>query len=730
MKIPDLPVGDNPEPLKLPHFPSRHQAVIWRNWELVPVERLAQALRTGNDTILQDAREMGLRVPPRIAPGWQRHGYITIIKANWHLLPYEQMLQILDWTPEQFHRALMHEDFLWSKVGGRKPDCKIVVRRPLKPDEKKRTAEIRRLVKKYFQDTKTCREEPPFTFLDNWKRTKKPAGTGQRRFKTSFVYPYYVPYGEFFAGESELAKNGFLDRLSICGVNGIWVPFSMHDFIPFHPLLDADSDSSARLERLKKLAEHAARRKMEIFLYVNEPRALPKECFAGHPGLAGTEHPYLDVVSLCTSSPAVRDYLREGFAYLFRHVPLLAGLFTITRSELPTNCLSHNREKMCPRCIKRPHEEVIAEVNRLIAEGAHSEKPDARVIAWNWGWHPAWEEKAIDLLPDSVELMCTSESGTIVSMAGVEAMTSDYLLSQPGPGEHSLRLWRRARMRGLKTVAKIQMNNSWECSALPWLPVPYLVEEHINRLAGAGVDGVMASWTLGGYPGGNLELLSSSAAELAKRDFGEKAAPLVKRAWYCFGEALRNFPPSLPVLYTAPQNYGPQNLLYLKPTGYRATMIGFPYDDIKAWANIYPQEIFEEQFRKLSEEWKEGLEPLKKARGLVPAGKKDNLSELERIALAAYCHFRSAYLQIVFVRMRAKRSPENRRRLIEILREEIELARMLHRLAKKDSRIGFEATLQYLYTANDLKEKTLNCEYIIRYLQERLKTPGSSAREA
>jgi len=39
-----LPVGNRPAPVALPHFPDALHAVIWRNWELVPVERLAQVL--------------------------------------------------------------------------------------------------------------------------------------------------------------------------------------------------------------------------------------------------------------------------------------------------------------------------------------------------------------------------------------------------------------------------------------------------------------------------------------------------------------------------------------------------------------------------------------------------------------------------------------------------------------------------------------------------------------
>ena len=40
MKMEDLETANSPKPLDFPHFPTRWQAVLWRNWGLVPVERL------------------------------------------------------------------------------------------------------------------------------------------------------------------------------------------------------------------------------------------------------------------------------------------------------------------------------------------------------------------------------------------------------------------------------------------------------------------------------------------------------------------------------------------------------------------------------------------------------------------------------------------------------------------------------------------------------------------
>jgi hypothetical protein len=56
--------------------------------------------------------------------------------------------------------------------------------------------------------------------------------------------------------------------------------------------------------------------------------------------------------------------------------------------------------------------------------------------------------------------------------------------------------------------------------------------------------------------------------------------------------------------------------------------------------------------------------------------------------------------------------------MIAILDEEIRLARSLYDLAASDSRIGYEASNHYYYTAQDLREKVLNC----LDLRERLKS--------
>ncbi len=299
-----------------------------------------------------------------------------------------------------------------------------------------------------------------------------------------------------------------------------------------------------------------------------------------------------------------------------------------------------------------------------------------------------------------------SEWGKEFEFQGIKGSVVDYSMSQVGPSEESLSVWKAAKERGLKTVAKVQLNNSWECSAVPYLPVPYLVKEHLDNLEKAGVTGLMSSWTLGGYPGPNLSLTFRSVEEMGQEFFGEKASKGICGAWKIFGEAFQEFPFHVGVLYVAPLNYGPMALFFEEPTGYSATMIGFPYDDLKGWRVIYTEEIFESQFDKLCKKWERGLEELKKAKSMIPAEKSSNFEDLENVSEAAFCHFKSTLNQIRFVR---ERNAGETGFLLEIIDNEVDITKRLLAVMLKDSRIGFEASNHYYYTKNDLFEKILNC---------------------
>jgi hypothetical protein len=237
---------------------------------------------------------------------------------------------------------------------------------------------------------------------------------------------------------------------------------------------------------------------------MNEPRAMPAAFFKDRPGMQGVREG--DHWALCTSAPEVRGWLSDSLAHVFRSVPDLGGVFTITASENLTNCASHGGQAGCPRCKDRPAAEIIAEASAAVEAGVHRARPDAKVIVWDWGWGD-WAGEAIARLPKSVWFMSVSEWSKPITRGGVATAVGEYSLSAVGPGPRATAHWALARQAGLKTVAKVQVNNTWELSAVPYLPVLDLVAEHASNLAAARIDGLMLSWSLGGYPSPNLEVV-------------------------------------------------------------------------------------------------------------------------------------------------------------------------------------------------------------------------------
>src|ERR1017187_7383066 len=119
----DLPRGSAPKPVLFPHFPDRLHAFVWRNWQLVPARRMAEVVGASAGDIVRLGRSMGLAGPPHITVEQQRRAALSIIRRNWHLLSYEQLLRLLGWAAEDLAFTLREDDFLFIKLGNLKPQC-------------------------------------------------------------------------------------------------------------------------------------------------------------------------------------------------------------------------------------------------------------------------------------------------------------------------------------------------------------------------------------------------------------------------------------------------------------------------------------------------------------------------------------------------------------------------------------------------------------------------------
>ncbi len=447
------------------------------------------------------------------------------------------------------------------------------------------------------------------------------------------------------------------------------------------------------------------------------------------------------IFAMCASSPEVRQWLSDSLAHVFGQVPELGGIFCITASENLTNCFSHGLRQFCPRCSKRQGAEVIAEVIQTFRDGVRRSSPDAEVIAWDWDWGEDWARNGVNAatviqrLPNDVALLSVSEWDQTINRGGFATKVGEYSLSVVGPGPRAIRNWERARRRGLVTLAKVQFNNTWEISAVPYIPVPQLVAENCENLLKQGVNGLMLSWTLGDYPSPNFEVAreyyfshlpkaGQALRKVAVRRYGPEAAALVLDAWKAFSMAFEEYPMGGgDVVYHIPMQHGPANLLRVDPTGFKATMVLFPYDDYKSWIGRYPVEIVEKQFEKMANLWKPGLENFRKALTFVPPHQQASARKDLGIAETCYLHFQSVANQIRFYRMQLEMRLAKREghtdiaaQLTQIAEKEIELAIRQYDIAKQDSRIAYKASNHYYYRPLDLIEKVLNCKHVIGQL--------------
>lgn len=801
-----------------PHFPNRLYQFVWRNWELANLDRMAKVVQSRPDQLAALAAEMGLPAKRQLSEDYLRRIYITVIRQNWHLLPQDQLVELLGWDAERFAFTLKEDDFLDHKLGLSKPNCEALRYHSPTKEEHGKAVSVRNALKQAFPNGIKSLGQPRFSFVEQFslpdlgpgwqvsapsgstalraaaKRFSSGSASGKRvelqvdnaaqlgpgdfritphtagvqilasddrgairglyalrgekhwpvEAKTSkeiwthrFLYSYFALYGDpLMEGDAAGLPDGYLDQAAANGMNGVWIQGVLNNLAPSQTFPEFGKDWETRLKNLRLLVERAERFGLRVYLYLNEPRAMPDEFFRNRMNIRGTKHQNL--FAMCTSTAQVQNWLRQSLSHVFQQVPSLGGVFTITMSENHTNCFSHggawgDRNPVatgCPRCSKRTGAETIAEFVQTIRDGIREQSRTAEIMSYDWGWGTPLAEALIPKLPKDTSIISISEWSQPVSRGGVNTTVGEYSMSVVGPGPRATQNWALARKQGVAALAKTQFNNTWEISAVPYIPVLPLVLDHADRLTKAGISGVMASWTCGGYPSANLRASSAYAFEPrpsrneilqteAERIYGPAGMKEAVRAWEIFSEAFQFFPYGV-AIYVLPVQHGPANPLRLHPTGLAPGMILFPYDAYKSWSGAYPPSVVQTLMAKLARRWAEGVAILER---IDIRGQKEAVLELA-IARTCHTHFESTANQVEFYLLRdeapgaaPERTQAIRARMIELAQRERELARLQFEVTQGESLIGYEASNHYYYTPADLLEKILNCDQVIAELR-------------
>ncbi|MDD4873119.1 MAG: hypothetical protein PHR77_21405, partial [Kiritimatiellae bacterium] len=397
MQANDLPKGKAPLPVSLPHFPDRLHAFVWRNWQLVTPERMAAAIDAKTSDILKLGKAMGLERPPRISAEQRKRSCLTVIRRNWHLLPYEQLLKLLNWTPEEMAFTLREDDFMYIKMGSLKPQCEPLKYSPPDPATVEREKEIAQIAGKYFPDGVCQTSDELFGFVSRLSEkpsSKRETEAQKTLFSPRFCYSYFALYCDpLLDRDADPYPDGYLAQLAATGVDGVWLQAVLSKLSPFPWDEKLSARYEERLANLRALVKRARKHGIGIYLYLNEPRSMPLAFYETRPQLKGVVEN--DYAALCTSAPEVQQYLINAVASISKAVPDLGGFFTITGSENLSNCWSHHKGTGCPRCGKRTAAEVIAETNGLFQQGIKQAGTGAKLIAWDWGWADPWVEGII-----------------------------------------------------------------------------------------------------------------------------------------------------------------------------------------------------------------------------------------------------------------------------------------------------------------------------------------------
>lgn len=708
---------ESPEaPIVQPYFPSPAHQFVWRNWDLVPCAGIARALRTDEQSVQRMGQEMYLNADAA-CPVLQERLVFNVLRRNWSFVPRQQIATLLDFRESDLEKLLDRDAFYRSHLGSqaRFPNVELSrdfskssmpwFQRSIPPE----AAEPRFAFEKELEQPDAAYQPPP---------THRPL---------VIAYPYFCPYGDVLGDPKCLSyyPAGLLERMAQCGVSAIWVHALLRDLVP-NPLFQDDYPfDPERPERLRRVTARCREAGLAVYLYLNEPRAAHQSFYRRHPDMKGAPgRPGDGLWCMCTSSAETRRFLRESSQRLFEDQSELAGVILITASENPTNCYSLTRHPACPRCSQREGAAIIGEVVREIAAGAKAGKASAHVIAWDWSWGIVEDDPQsaiIRALPDGVSLLVDFERGAHIIRDGTPSQVDEYSLSTTGPSERAAQHLTLARSRGMQTLGKAQIGTTWELGTLPFLAVPDLVADKVKALQRAGVHGGMFSWTLGAYPSLNWEVsrlllerphLSAPNAirQVAAQRYGAAVASQVQQCWSSLSEIFRSYPFSNSLVYSSFVQEGPATPLFVRPS-YRKPKILNSFDNLE-WTAPFSAAHTAAIFRDMAKRWSRVVGQLRAAETGMDERQRQRAQPDLRIVEAAGLYFASIASIIDFYRMRDQQFPD-RRQLRENLEQQIRTAERFLRLCETDSRIGFEASLGYMYLPLDIREKVAACRYLL-----------------
>ncbi len=190
-------------------------------------------------------------------------------------------------------------------------------------------------------------------------------------------------------------------------------------------------------------------------------------------------------------------------------------------------------------------------------------RPDADIVFWSYNWGRQPEEarvKLIESLPTDISLQATFEMFEERQYGDVIGRCCDYTLSFEGPGKYFKSEAIAAKKRGVRLYSMANTGGlTWDMGVIPYEPMPYQwmrrYEAMINANRTWGLCGLMESHHYGFTPSFISKLSNLSFMEpledmnvllekILKSEFGEENYEKVDSALKCWSDAIRHYVPS------------------------------------------------------------------------------------------------------------------------------------------------------------------------------------------
>ena len=545
-------------------------------------------------------------------------------------------------------------------------------------------------------------------------------------------------------------SDAVLKEIAAYGFNAVWIHGQLHHIIRHPRYPEFAPHDRQHLQALKVLCARAQKFGIKVYLYLQPPRAIPESHLdfwkahardGGHSQeLCGDDGKRFSMRSLCTSIPEVRAYIRDSFAELTRQLPELGGFIIITASEYPAHCYSCRNcrpgpvrpRKLimdhvatdCPRCGKREPEDVVVELIHTIRDGVRSSSSEMQLIFWNWSWSMYIDPPCtaiIERLPKDIYLLADFERGGYRKDG---TFINEYSLGYSGPSEQFLETRAAADKVGIRVLPKFQLGTTHELATVRSIPVISNLFRKAEYIRRTGLDGFMGCWNFGNLLSTSLkafmeflDFAEDISCDEALRRFAWKTYPgsdpgKITAAWHFFSEAMEQYPFSIPVLYSGPQNHS----LALIPG--KGTLSGkkvgrsFLPDErgdsfIDSESEEFPLDEIIRRFGLMAEIWKKGTDLLLET---LPADNRDLGN-----ALICGAVWKSAFNMFRIYRLRKSWNDSMTGEWLRIIREELNVAEFVLPYVEKDPEQGWHIEGDfYSFNAEMIRKKIAAMRKILR----------------